>query len=283
MYRQNCIYALMLDENGNWYRQTLVLVDKGVFIPLGKVKSRKNDRFSKYFAEDVRRMPLLKAELPGSGKMEHYLQYTESCRKLEQGRATYAIKLDVALNHIHPDILLPCVKDEFWALAGEQAEEMKLEFWRIHMGRWENMFGKKKESHIIFSKEAMESFARTGRLSDHFFAIRTYMSDERAAILRNLRDQMRGNPNFHVHFFRDSFEPPLTEICLYEGAGTLMTKPYTNYDLASDHTEAIITKREFCERYKEFYMQDLLERHVIPQEETAALMDRLIAMAENAE
>ena len=61
-----------------------------------------------------------------------------------------------------------------------------------------------------------------------------------------------------------------------------MTKPYTNYDLASDHTEAIVTQKEFCERYKAFYMNDLLERHVISDAETMALLDELIEVAKNA-
>ena len=282
VYRQNVIYALLLDENGNWYRQTLMLVDKGVFVSLGRMKSKKNDAFSRYFAQDVRRMPMLKAEMPGVGGVESYLEYTKSCKKLEQGRATYTIKLDPALNCIHPEILLPCVKDEFWAMAGDQAERIKAEFLRTHMERWENMFSKKKESHFIFSKEAMERFAQTGRQSDHVFAIRPYTPKERAAILRNLRDQMQDNPDFHIHFFQENFEPPQTEIGLYEGVGTLMTKPYTNYDLAGDHTETIITKKEFCERYKEFYVKTLLERYVLSPEETAALMDRLIDMANNA-
>ena len=36
------------------------------------------------------------------------------------------------------------------------------------------------------------------------------------------------------------------------------------------------------EDIKEFYMKDLLERHVISREETMALMDRLIEIAQNA-
>lgn len=282
MFRHGCIYALVQDEQGNWFRHTLLLVDKGVFAAMQKIKSRKNDRYSRYFAEDIRRMPLLKAELPGGGSVESYLEYTRICRKLEQGRATYIIKLDPSMNFIHPDILLPCVKDEFWQMAGDQAESIKAEFWQIHMDRWENVFGKKKESRYIFSQTAMRRFALTGKLSDHFFAIRTYTPQERAAILKNLRDQAQKNTGFHVYFFRENFEPTLTEIGLYEGVGTLMTKPYTNYDLESDHTEAIVTQKEFCERYKAFYMNDLLERHVISDAETMALLDELIEVAKNA-
>ncbi|MBR5301211.1 MAG: hypothetical protein IKU38_00060 [Clostridia bacterium] len=283
MYRHSCIYALMQDEQGNWFRHTLLLVDKGVFAAMQRVKTRKNDRYSRYFAEDIRKMPMLKSELPTGGSVESYLEYTQSCLKMEQARAMYTIKLDPSLACIHPDILLSCVKDEFWQMAADRAEALKAEFWRIHMGRWDNMFSRKKESRMIFSQAAMRSFAATGRLSDHFFAIRTYKPEERAAIIRNLRDQVRNNPLFHVYFFCERFEPMLTEIGLYEGLSTLMTKPYTNYDLASDHTEAIVTEKEFCERYKAFYMNDLLERHVISQEETMALLDELIDIAENAQ
>ena len=282
MYRQNCIYMLMLDENGSWYRQTLMQVDKGVFIPLTRIKSKKNDPMSRYFAEDIRRMPMLKAEMPGSGSVESYLEYIRSCRKLEQGRTIYTIKLDPSLNCIHPDILLPCVKDEFWQMAGDQGETIKMEFVRTHLERFENVFSKKKESHIIFSIEAMQRFAQTGRLSDHFFALRDFLPQERVKILVNLRDQAKKNPGFHMYFFKESFEPPQTEIGLYEGVGTMMTKPYTDYDLSGDHTETIITKKEFCERYKEFYVNDLLKRHVISSEETMALINQLIELAENA-
>ena len=281
-YRQNCIYALMLDEHGNWFRQTLVLVERGVLIPLQKTEARKDDPMSRYFAADIENMPMLKVEMPKGGSMESYLEYIKGCRRLEQSRATYIIKQDLSLTCVHPEILMPCVRDEFWQMAGERAEAWKAEFWKIHMDRWENAFSRKRENHIIFSAAAMKRFAQTGRQSDHFFAIRPYTRQERAAILQNLRDQARENPCFHVHFFKGCFEPTLTEIGLYEGMGTLMTKPYTDYNLDSDHTEAIVTQKEFCERYKEFYMHDLLARYVISEKETIELLDKLIEMAKNA-
>ena len=281
-YRQNCIYALMLDEHGNWFRQTLVLVERGVLIPLQKTEARKDDPMSRYFAADIENMPMLKVEMPKGGSMESYLEYIKGCRRLEQSRARYIIKQDLSLTCVHPEILMPCVRDEFWQMAGERAEAWKAEFWKIHMDRWENAFSRKRENHIIFSAAAMKRFAQTGRQSDHFFAIRPYTRQERAAILRNLRDQARENPCFHVHFFHGCFEPTLTEIGLYEGMGTLMTKPYTDYNLDSDHTEAIVTQKEFCERYKEFYMHDLLARYVISEKETIELLDKLIEMAKNA-
>ncbi|MBE5798974.1 MAG: hypothetical protein E7321_03370 [Clostridiales bacterium] len=282
LYRQNCIHVQTLDQDGTWYWQSFALADKGVFIPLGRKTQAPQDCFSRYFAEDLKRMPLLKAEFSGKNGLENYLSYTESCRKLEMNRAIYTIKLDVPFPCIHPDILLPCVQEDFWNMAGEKAAEVKAAFRQIHLERWENIFEKKKSTHIICSQEAMARFARSGRLSDHVFVIRTYTPRERVQILMHLRAQARENPNFSLYFFKAGFEPMLTEIGLYEGEGTLINKPYTHYDLAGDHAEAIIAQKEFCQRYKEFFIKDLLERSVISQEETLAYMDALIEMAQKA-
>lgn len=84
-----------------------------------------------------------------------------------------------------------------------------------------------------------------------------------------------------MYFFREDVEPSLSEVALYEGMGTLLAKPCTNYDLSGDHAEAIITQSEFCARYKEFFIKDLLERHVTDHEQTLAVLDELIEMAKN--
>lgn len=277
VYRQNYIYVYMQDMQNIWYNQVFMLVDKGVFVPLAKVRVEQSRPFSAFFSSDVASMPLLKAEFSDGGEMKSYLDYTRSCRKLEMNRAIYTIKLDVSINCIHPEILLPCITDEF--RQGEDAQRMIDELWRVHLDRWENLFGKKKASHIIFSKEAMLRFAKTGRQSDHFFAFRAYTPKERVAILENLLRQEQENPNFHIYFFKEDFDLPLTEIGLYEGIGTLMTKPYTHYNLAGDHAETIITQKEFCERYKEFYVEDLLKRHVVSAQETLEYMNKLIEIA----
>ena len=281
-FRQNCIYLLMLDQQGTWYRHTLVLVDKGVFVSLGKSKGDRQDPFSRYFAGDVRRMPMLKTEIPSGGQLDSYLMYTENCRKLENNRAAYTIKPDIGLSYVHPDVLLPCIDEKFWQMAGERAEEIKEKFYQVHLARWENLFTQKKTSAVIFSRKAMVRFARTGRQSDHFFAARSYTPDERVQILSKIRRAMLDRSGFCVYFFKDYFEPAVTEIGLYEGAGTLMTKPHTHYNLAGDHSEAIVTQKEFCERYKEFYVKDLLERRVLTREETLAVVDELIAIAQSA-
>ncbi|MGN0774439.1 MAG: hypothetical protein ACI4MP_11700 [Candidatus Ventricola sp.] len=277
VYRSNCIYAHVQDEHGDWYDRRLMLIDKGVFVPMRRMAAVEHDPIKALFDQDLARTPPLKTRLGMGTAVGDYLAYTEGCRRLEQNRAVYTIKLDVPVSFVHPDILAACIREDLPQEASAMAD---LE--HIHRQRFENFMTKKKVNHTIFSREAMERFARTGRQSDHFFALRSYTPGERVRILQNLREQETGNPYFHVHFFTDDFEPPASEVALYEGMGTLMAKPYTDYDLSGEHAEAIIAQEEFCARYKEFFLHDLLERHVISREETLAVLDDLIEMAKSA-
>lgn len=282
IYRSNCIYIHAQAADGSWYDQQMILVDRGIFAPLYQHSSQEEDRYMSFFARDMARMPEIKASFGKNQGLESYLSYTEGCRKLEQNRASYTIKLDIPISYIRTDILLPCARDGLRE-SGMEDEAVLEGLVEIHRQRYDNYRTKKKTTHIILSKAAMERFSRTGRQSDHFFALRTYTPWERAAILRDLREHTEQNENFRIYFFKESFEPPLTEIGLYEGVGTLLTKPYTHYDLAGDHAEAIITQAEFSARYREFYVGDLLERHVLSREETMGVLEELIEIAENAQ
>lgn len=276
MYRGNCIYAHVQDEHGDWYDRQLLLIDKGVFVPMNRMAAAEHNPIKVLFDQDLARMTPLKARPGKAMAAGDYLAYTEDCRKLEQNRAIYTIKLDVPVSFVPADILKSCVRDGLM----EKAELEDME--RIHRQRFENFLTKKKVNHTIFSREAMERFAQTGRQSDHFFALRSYTPGERVRILQNLREQEAENPYFHVHFFAADFEPPASEIALYEGVGMLMAKPYTNYDLSGDHAETIIAQEEFCASYRAFFLHDLLERHVLSREATLAVLDELIEIAKNA-
>ena len=43
-----------------------------------------------------------------------------------------------------------------------------------------------------------------------------------------------------------------------------------------DHAEALITHPEMGRKFKSFFMQDLLENHVLSYQETISAMDRLL-------
>jgi len=284
LYRTNVIFARIMDKNGSWYCRQLLLVDPDRFMMFERREDGSGALLEQVLREDIGKMPLLKKGYFVQGA--DYAAYTKECFALEQGRAIYTIRLDVPINYVSTDILLACFDDDVrsgrlnvWAGMPEMIDELA----RLHRLREANLFGKHKSTHTIFSREAMEQFARTGRQTDHFFALRPYRAEERAQILLRLREQAEHNPYFNVYFFKEGFESPQMEIGLYEGIGTLLNKPFTDYDLSGNHTETLITQKEFCECYKQYFVQDLLARQVVSQEETPRILDELIEIAKRSE
>ncbi|MBQ2833542.1 MAG: hypothetical protein IJE71_02945 [Clostridia bacterium] len=287
MYRANSIFLHAREKSGEWYDQMLLLVDRRIFCRMNRRPSGAYLAFKMLLEKDSEKMRPFKTQLSAEGQVSDYLQYVKDCLHLEQGRSIYMIKLDIPISFVHPDVLVSCALDGFAAESmgsGEELGALVEQMAVVQLQRWENYFGKHKPTHVILSRREMERFAKTGRQTDHFFILRPYTPSERGAILRNIRAHAQSNPYFHVCFFKGAFDtPPVSEIALYEGAGMLLTKPYTHYNLAQDHAEALIPDATFCRQYKEFFMQDLLANHVLTQEETLAELDRLIQLAEQSE
>lgn len=189
------------------------------------------------------------------------------------------------INFVAPEVLVGPARDGFAAhgFAQDDAlEEMIGQFYKVHQKRFDNYFQKRRPTHAIFSRQAMEQFALTGLESDHFFAIRPFSPAERVAILTHLKEQNETNPNFCLYFFKPGYRQPRTEICLYEGAGTMLTVADTDYDLSGAHSEVLITQTEFSRKYKAFFIHDLLESKVLSPAETQRTFEELIEIARNA-
>ena len=230
----------------------------------------------------VQQLPMLQNHFPISDSPDDYLKYTEQYRQMEFDREVYSIKPDVPINLIHPDILLPSVMDGFRDSGLSDREHLMplvQSLYDIHLMRFENFFHKRKVTHIVFSLDAMRHFMRTGRQTDHFFAMRPYTLAERLAILNHLRDQAAKNTHFYIHFLKEGTPAPIMEITMYEGYGVMFTKANTDYNLAGEHTEALVTHPGFMRKYREFFMRELLPHYVMSHHETMAALDELARMA----
>ena len=254
-------------------------------LSIGSPDERNIEIVERMMREDRPKMHPIKREFQTSGSPEGYLAYTKSLQRLEQGRSIYDIKLDVPINFVAPEVLVGPARDGFAAhgFAQDDAlEEMIGQFYKVHQKRFDNYFQKRRPTHAIFSRQAMEQFAQTGLESDHFFAIRPFSPAERVSILTHLKEQNETNPNFCLYFFKPGYRQPRTEICLYEGAGTMLTVADTDYDLSGAHSEVLITQTEFSRKYKAFFIHDLLESKVLSPAETQRTFEELIEIARNA-
>ena len=282
-YRSNSIVILWEDQQGSIHHHLISMVDRDILMLIDNGCHQGMEMVARLMQADQKYMYPLKSTFVLSHSPQDYLAYTAAFDDLERNRSIYTIKLDMCITFISPEILLRPVTEGFTQTGFTLPEDFPSlikEFAAIHRRRFDNLYTKKKPTHTIFSTEAMERFAHTGIQSDHFFAIKPYSPLERVQMLRHIRNHAAENPFFNIYFFKDSFDPPKSEIGLYEGLGTLMLQPYTRYDLAAGHSEVLITQREFCQKYKEFFVRDLLERHVLSQEETLGVMDHLIGIAE---
>lgn len=285
VYRCNTITAHCEDAQGQKQALMAVMIDPQRLLSIGLPDERNIEIVERMMREDRPKMHPIKREFQTSGSPEGYLAYTKSLQRLEQGRSIYDIKLDVPINFVAPEVLVGPARDGFAAhgFAQDDAlEEMIGQFYKVHQKRFDNYFQKRRPTHAIFSRQAMEQFAQTGLESDHFFAIRPFSPAERVSILTHLKEQNETNPNFCLYFFKPGYRQPRTEICLYEGAGTMLTVADTDYDLSGAHSEVMITQTEFSRKYKAFFIHDLLESKVLSPAETQRTFEDLIEIARNA-
>lgn len=215
--------------------------------------------------------------------LEKYAQFTEQYRQIENNREIYIMKPDIPFFCIDAQLLYPKMLQGIErANLKETATNSALNLFYIHQARNQNLFEKKKDTHIILNREAMREFARTGRRRDHFFIISSYTPQERVQILQQLLDQMKTNPNFHIWFSRDEKMVMDKEITAYEGYGIVMVRSDTSWALEKDHQEIILQSRRLASALREFLLSDVIEKETYPRARNIAIMEQLIALAQKS-
>ena len=277
--RSSLIFVLMRTADDQWETHYFVFDHLGELCMMAS-RDKEFPMFFKAAIEDPtfqRITPLKEVIAPLSGP-EDYVAFTQRYYSLEKDRPLYSIKPDVPINFIHPDLLVYAAVDGFNAvgLFSSETEELIGQLYQIQLKRWQNFFEKRKVTHVIFSKDAMIRFARTGRQTDHFFAMRPYTPKEREAILNFLWEQSTSNPYFNIYFAKDNQLILNREISCYEGAGTVFQDANTSY--ASGHQEVILTHQGFSQQFISYFMNELLPRQVLKERESQHLWDYLLSL-----
>ncbi len=275
LYRLHALYINCWDEKGSVTGSQMTCVDERTFL-------RRTYQCLVPTVQTIDRwrsqLELLKPVLDLGGNAEGFLLYTQQYAKLEEKCTILSIKPDVHFNCIPPAVLEKPIAEGFSQAAiaaGDALDALMRSLWVVHERRFNNLYHKKKPTHLVYSRPAMVRFMHTGVLTDHFFLQRPYTVEERRTIIRTLRDAMQENPWFNVHFLKEDIEPR-KEISAYGDRGVMIMDAMTGYELSSDHSEALISLPAFIRGYQEYFMNNLLTEAVTSRSETLAVLEELI-------
>lgn len=213
-----------------------------------------------------------------SSRMDSYVQFCEAYAKLEHNRSIYKIKPDLCMSWIPEDIIVSALMD---GRVGEMegVSELLEHFREVYHERVRNVYEKRRVSKAIMKRSAMVRFARTGRLADHFWAMRPFTPGERVRIFRLLLEQNENNPYFNVFFLKDNDFLRDVEVAHFENTGILMMDPSTDYAMQGNHSEVMIVHDEFMRMFRDYFERSLLADHVLNHAETIDFLNSLIRIA----
>lgn len=206
---------------------------------------------------------------------EDYIRYSANYAALERDHAVWKIKPDIGVDQIPAWILRKAVQEGTTEL-DEQFVEVLDKLEAVYRERYHNTITKRKHTYTVFKRAAMRRFAMTGRTSDHFWMMRPFTPEERLVILTELLKQQMENPYVHMYFLKDDSTLRNVEIAYYEGEGMLILDSETSYNLKQNHSEVMIMHQKMLSLFKDFFMGELLQEHVIPESGTRDFLRHLI-------
>ena len=265
----DALFCSYRDQNGTAWEDFITLIGENQALRRTEVAASLS--FAPFFELDLQRCESIKRTFPQCKSFPDYLEFIRQFSALETDRNTYRLKPDICVDIIPTHILkaaglggnLPKVEgfdaliDAFEVLFSQ----------RIH-----NVFTKHRVTHLVMKRAAMRNFTQSGFATDHFWGFRPYTREERIEIYETLIDHQQHNPYFHLNFLKDDSFVRDAEIGYYEGLGMLFLPTHTPYDLHDRYAEVMITQTDFCERFKNYYLQTILRNEVISPQETLAFL-----------
>ena len=231
-------------------------------------------------------VPLKRKQDDESGDMSSYIRFTKLYQQLELNREIYSVRQDFPINCVPVEILAPPVIEAFAQICPEQVDSFNKQIanlYDIHKARVDNLYQKKKVTHIVLNKEAMMRFALTGNRSDHFFLTRPYTPQERVQVLTLLREQTMNNPNFRLWMGKNTDLISDKEITVYDGYGVALVKADTSWRLDQDHQEVLLESAMLAREFKTCFSNCVLDGEIMTKEESIACLDEMIEAARNAQ
>ena len=178
-----------------------------------------------------------------------YIRFIEDAYRIERGRSAVIVKPTPGLQML-PSRAVESAFRDYLAANTEPVAAMQNKLISVTEKRIRNFYHRSKPTLLCFSSQAMAEFARTGTLSDQFFALRPYTAQERILCLEALRAfaaredvrlYLRDGPAWPV-----SFEA-------YGGSGVLLYPSRTSYNsLYSAYRELFLPGETFSDLFAQY-------------------------------
>ena len=285
-FQSGCVMFTCLDKNGGKTDYQMLPFIDGMY----HITEDPSGQLADFWSQIAHSMPssFRKVKLDAQSNYpdfpDNYVEFTRFYEKLEHNREIYTVRPDLPFFCISPDILKPMIMNGFAQSGmGAAAEPLVSELYEIQKNRFDNLFKKKKDTHIILSRTSMRRFAKTGVRSDHFFVGRPYTPQERVQILLHVLQQMKSNPYFHVWFSRDPAYIVDKEVTAYDGFGMAIVKGDTSWELDKDHQEILLENKLLASSFKEHMLAEIIPCEALSRTRSISMMEQLIALAAKSE
>lgn len=218
-----------------------------------------------------------KSTFPDYASLEDYTMFIMEYACLEIDRSVYRFKPDIPTDLIPTQILKRALLEGPWITASDSASFIDaLE--EQYTKRLSNAINKRKPAYLVMKREAMQRFAVTGTVSDHFWVLRPFTKEERISIIEFIIEQQKTNLFFHLYFLKDDDYISNGEYALYDNLGLLLLPVQTDYYLSGDYGEVLLNQPEICKAYMTFYMKTVIQKEVISSSESLHFLEHLVSV-----
>ena len=267
IYRSNLLIAVGRAEDGSPAAETVRFHDgKGFAIPLADAAA-----YELYVGIDRSLFQPLMEPVFSAQRGRDVLESMSLRADWERRRALFILKPDLPFLQIPSEILLT-----LWREGVEAGMDFPDVRDLIHE-REANLLGKREPTVLILQRDAMEAFARTGRMVDHWPGIRAFTLQERRLILRRELQQMRENPACSIYFLRGDDMRPDRSFTVYDKFGFLLT-PIADEADCGVLRSVLVTDPSVVRMMGDYVRQHLIREHCLSLPESLRVMEHIAEM-----
>ncbi len=215
------------------------------------------------------------------GDLSSYPGIAHSYLELEKNHAIYMIRSEIFPAFLPSELLIralnECDPAPTW-LHDSQAAALLEELSAIQQKRFDNIYHKKRVTHVLLPLQSLRSFVETGELHASFLPMRPLTVAERRYVLTFLRDQSRDNPYFSIYFLKNDSAAITMDATCYDPVGVLFyhTALTTDPLHVPHYSDALIQLHDFTALFAQFFRDVLLPHYALSLNASISVLNSLI-------